>query len=256
LATRLERRQSRQQMEERIKFEALLAEISSHFVNLPADEVDSEIDDAEHLICERHLPHLHQLKQSTGEIEDAQRRICELFGFDRSTFLEVPAGGTGDTPLATFQKHPGGPPVPRRMMVRVFFPWVTQKILCGETLAISNIEDLPPEAALDRESYRLYGVRSTLVIPLFTGAGLVFGALSFGVLREKRDWPEAIVKRLQLIAQVFANAIAGRQAEKALRESETRLSLATNAAEVGLWILELDTGKVWVSFWAGGRSEL
>jgi len=247
LATRLERRQSRQQMEERIKFEALLAEISSHFVNLPADEVDSEIDDAEHRICERHLPHLHQLKQSTGEIEDALRRICELFGFDRSTFLEVPAGGTGDTPLATFQKHPGGPPVPRRMMVRVFFPWVTQKILCGETLAISNIEDLPPEAALDRESYRLYGVRSTLVIPLFTGAGLVFGALSFGVLREKRDWPEAIVKRLQLIAQVFANAIAGRQAEKALRESETRLSLATNAAEVGLWILELDTGKVWVS---------
>ena len=32
-----------------------------------------------------------------------------------------------------------------------------------------------------------------------------------------------------------------------MRESEARLSMATNAAGAGLWGMEIDTGKVWVS---------
>ena len=50
----------RTELEERSRFERLLAEISSRFVNVPAAEVDREI-------------------------EDAQRRICELLDIDRST---------------------------------------------------------------------------------------------------------------------------------------------------------------------------
>ena len=38
-----------------------------------------------------------------------------------------------------------------------------------------------------------------------------------------------------------------KQAEETLRESEARLSLATEAVGAGLWIMEVDTGKVWVS---------
>ena len=40
-------------MEERLQFEMLLAELSARFVNLPADEVDANIEDAQRLICER-----------------------------------------------------------------------------------------------------------------------------------------------------------------------------------------------------------
>jgi len=43
-------------------------------------------------------------------------------------------------------------------------------------------------------------------------------------MREERDWPETVVKGLKLIAQVFANALARKQADQALRESEARLS--------------------------------
>ena len=48
------------ELEERLRFETLLAELSAHFVNLPADRMDSEI-------------------------EDAQRRICEFLNLDRSS---------------------------------------------------------------------------------------------------------------------------------------------------------------------------
>jgi hypothetical protein len=39
-------------LEERLRFETLLADLSSKFVNLPAGEVDREIMDAQRRICE------------------------------------------------------------------------------------------------------------------------------------------------------------------------------------------------------------
>ena len=107
--------------------------------------------------------------------------------------------------------------------------------------------DVPPEAGRDRETIRVYGTKSDVVVPLSIGEGPVFGMLTFAVMREERSWPETVVTGFKLIAQVFANALARKQAEQTLRESETRLSLATEAVGAGLWIMDVDTSKVWVS---------
>jgi PAS domain S-box-containing protein len=77
--------------------------------------------------------------------------------------------------------------------------------------------------------------------------GIVRGALSFGAMRSQRTWPDALVKRLHLIADVFANALARKQAELRLRESEARLSLAAAAGGAGLWEVEPATGRGWFS---------
>ena len=42
----------RPELEERLRFETLIADLSSKLVNLPAGELDREIMDAEHRICE------------------------------------------------------------------------------------------------------------------------------------------------------------------------------------------------------------
>jgi formate hydrogenlyase transcriptional activator len=55
------------------------------------------------------------------------------------------------------------------------------------------------------------------------------------------------VEGFRLIAQVFANALARKRADEALRESEERLSMATSAAGAGLSIMEPDAGHVWVT---------
>ena len=51
-------------------------------------------------------------------------------------------------------------------------------------------------------------------VPLSVGGGPIFGVLTFAVMREERDWPETVVKGLQLIAQVFANALARKRADE------------------------------------------
>ncbi len=188
-----ERKLAEQALEERLRFETLLAEISSRFVNVPADQID-------------------------GEIEGAQRRICQFLNLDRSSLGQVTEGEPGVLPLTHIQQPQGGPPLPERPNARDLFPWVVQKLLAGETVAITKISDLPPEAHRDRESCALYEIKSVVAVPLSVGGGPVFGILTFSALREERDWPERIVKGFELIAQVFANALARKSAEEQLKK--------------------------------------
>ena len=109
--------------------------------------------------------------------------------------------------------------MPARMDAREFFPWSLQKITGGEVLKISNMADLPPEAARDQETWRLYDTKSTVVLPLSTDEGKVFGVLSFAMTRQERDWPQMIVKGLELIAERFGNVLARKRAEEALQKS-------------------------------------
>jgi formate hydrogenlyase transcriptional activator len=59
----------------------------------------------------------------------------------------------------------------------------------------------------------LTGSISVLSIPPSTEGGPTFGALNFDVTWEELDWPKELVTRLQLVAQVFANALARKLAE-------------------------------------------
>jgi PAS domain S-box-containing protein len=190
------REQAEETLKERLLFETLLVDLSARFVNLPVEQVD-------------------------GEIQDAQRRICQRLDLDRSTLWQRFGEESHSYLLTHFHQPPGSSPVPERLNSNISFPWATRKLMAGETLIISRLADLPPEAARDQESWRDYGTRSTVVVPISAG-GAILGALSFAVIREERAWPEPLVKRFQLVAQIFANAIARKLAEQALQESENR----------------------------------
>ena len=208
-------------LEERLRFEALLAEISARFVNLSTDRID-------------------------GAIEDAQRRICECLGLDLSALWQWSDEKPRFMTVTHLHSPPEGPSRPEGIDAKEAFPWVLQRVLNGETLAISS-KDLPPEAACDQESRRHFGVKSSVVIPLSTGAGPILGVLTFDTLRAERAWSEETVKRLVLIAQVFTNALERKHSEQALRESETRLSLAADSAGAGLWELDCSTNLFWAT---------
>ena len=133
------------------------------------------------------------------------------------------------------------------MDAKEYFPWSLQQVSAGEVLAISSTEDLPPEAARDQEVRRYYSIKSTLCFPLSTGGGLLFGGLSFDTTQAERGWPKLIIRRLKLLSQIFANALARKFSDQRLRESEARLSLAADSAEAGLWVLELGTLRFWTT---------
>ena len=218
----LERRQDRLRLEEQLRFEMLLSDISSHFVNLPVDQIDREI-------------------------EDAQGRICECLGLDLSVLWQFSMETPRIITLTHMYRPLGGPPPPEPMYAHEYFPWSQKQVEQCRIINISSLEDYPADAARDKETSLHFGVKSNLTFPLSIGGNPPVGALTFNTMLAERTWPQVLIQRLQLVAQMFINAIARKQNETALSESERRLSLTTEAVGAGLWIMEVDTEKVWVS---------
>jgi formate hydrogenlyase transcriptional activator len=212
----------RGELERRLRFETLLADLSARFVNVPAEAVDREIN-------------------------QALRLICEHLGNDTAVLWQQLQDDPGNMLLTHYHRPVGGPPVPGRMEAKSYFPWSLAKILRGEILAITRLADLPIEAVRDAETRRYFNLKSTLAFPLSTGGGPVFGVLSFDSMSKELEWPEPLVKRLQLVARILASALDRKRSELALRESEARLSLAAGSAGAGLWSLDAATGNFWAT---------
>jgi PAS domain S-box-containing protein len=212
---------SSEHAESRLEFETLISDLSSRFINQPSDEVD-------------------------GAIMDALRRVCAFLGLDYAVLWQWSA--SAPAVLSPTHAYPDqvGPQAPENLSVEQF-PWCLQEMVAGRTVVFSSPGELPPEAAVDRESCRRLGVKSNLTVPLSVGAASRVGVLGFNTTRAERDWPDSLVQRLQLVAQVFANALARKRADEALRESEERLALAADSAEAGLWTLDYGTGVFWAT---------
>ena len=208
-------------VESRLEFETLISDLSSRFMNLSPGEVDREI-------------------------EDALRRVCEQLGIDLAVLWQWSSEATDFiVPTHAFPSQHG---LPRREPIRQEqYPWTVAQMVAGRVVAFSSLGDLPAGAAVDIASARRAGIRSNLTLPLTVGGGPPVGALAFNTLQAEHEWPDPLVKRLQLVAQVLANALSRRRSDEALRASETRLSLAMDAAEAGLWTLDYRTGVFWAS---------
>jgi formate hydrogenlyase transcriptional activator len=181
------------ELEERLRFETLIADLSSKFINLPAGEVDREI-------------------------EDAQRRVCECLGFDLCALWQWTQDAPRYITISHLYRPLGGPPPPGRIDGEEMAPWTLRQIATGRIVAVASMESLPAEAARDKEVWLHYGIKSALNFPLSAG-GQLFGAVTFNTVREERAWPTEIVTRLTVVAQVFANALARKVTDQALRES-------------------------------------
>jgi C4-dicarboxylate-specific signal transduction histidine kinase len=121
------------------------------------------------------------------------------------------------------------------------FPWALTRLQRAQYLALSRLADLPPEAERDRESMERYGYKASLVLPLVAG-DRALGALAFAAA-EERPWPDEIVMRLRLVAEVLANALARKQTEDALRASEAMKSSILHSLASGVAVVDRD-GRV------------
>src|SRR5260370_17003344 len=64
---------------------------------------------------------------------------------------------------------------------------------------------------------------------------------------QQRKWSDEIIHDLHSIGQIFASALARKEADESLRESEETISLAAQSANLGLWSRDMQTGKIWAT---------
>lgn len=207
---------------ERKRFETMLVELSSRFVNLDPADVD-------------------------GEIEDAQRRVCQHLDLELSALWQLLPGKPGLLRMSHLYRPHGGPPIPTDFDAREHFPWGLEQILANKVIRISSLDEVPPAGARDREVWEEFGVKSVVTIPLCGGGGTVIGFLGFHVVGEERQWSDEVVMRLELVSQIFCSALQRKRADANLRESEERLNLAADSAGIGIWSLDIESQLFWTN---------
>jgi len=195
-------------LDERLRFETLLTELSAAFANLPTRAVDQEID---------------KWLQNLVEFLDLDRAILDQVGEDGITLSRSHAHtvrGIDTRPLDVANNQA---------------PWITEQLLRGNTVKWSRIpDDIPEQASKEREFARRIGAKSVLSIPVCIG-GSVICAISFTSMRNYGDWSDEMVARLRLVGEIFANAIARKRAEEALFQRQSELSEAQRLASIGSW---------------------
>ncbi len=180
-----------EELEARLRFERMLADLSATFINQPCDRID-------------------------GVIENSLRMLVEFLGNDRSTLVRLT-----EDPKHILVTHsiavPGVEPFPLGPLADGQLPWFIGQFRGGKTVFMRRLpDDLPPEAGKERRYCKAHSIQSNMAIPLKAG-GLVLGAIIFAFVKRRCDWPEEIISRLQLIGEVFANAFQRQRADELLQ---------------------------------------
>jgi len=176
-------------LEERLRFETLLADLSTRFVNLPADRIDREI-------------------------EAGLKLIAHALGIDRCSVAEVSADKSKLHVTHAFAM-PGVRPM-GDLVLNETVPWYNRQLQRGQCSVMASIDELPAEAAAERSYCRQHGVKSSVLIPLAVG-GVFLGVVGFAAIRSQRSWPPALVARLKRVGEIFAHALMRKSADIALR---------------------------------------
>lgn len=176
-------------MRELLRFEGLLTELSVDFIDRPVHEIE---------------PAIH----------DSLGRIVAALEIDRCTLNRVfPISGWIEV-THSFAVE-GVEPVPKSLPARPINPWIMSRSLQNLPSVFERLDDLPPEADVDKEAFRRIGLKSHVTMPIVVG-GELQGSLSFGCVRAERAWPLRLLARMRLLAQIFGSALARKQVHEHL----------------------------------------
>ena len=153
-------------------------------------------------------------REIDGLFAPALRRVVAALGLDRARLGEFTPDG--QIFLSLHVATAEGIPADSTDLSGDDFPWTTEQMRRGRVVRYSQLDELPPEASVDRQSGLAIGTRSMIAIPL-VGVGGVTCVLALSTLRRERTWPDDLVQRLELLGSIFAGALARSRAETADR---------------------------------------
>jgi signal transduction histidine kinase len=194
LVHRAQRRRAQRTLTERLRFETLLSDLSARLSACPVGQVDQQI--------------------TTG-----LRRIVEDLGVDAAGVWAFP-DQSDDIRLAHSWSRVGVPPLPTAIQEKDA-PQFFSRLRQGHVVRLSS-SDPDDEPRIGSRDLARLGMQSIAVAPLVAG-GSVMGGLAIGSAGEARLWPDELMARLRLLADVFAHTLARQRAEHTATERATQI---------------------------------
>jgi len=203
LVQRVQRRRAQALLAERLSFEEMLSALSARFVNLRPDEVETEIK--------------HVLESIGRGLEVDRVSVFVTSAEDQRLHL------------VHAHKNEGIAAFPDEFKFEQL-PWTRENLFENGMIAFAGLENLPAEAVADRDFLSGQGIVSLAVIALSTGEKTL-GALSLAMLRQRKTWPDELIRRCRLVAEVIANALERKRHEESLIRAYTENEQLKNQLE-------------------------
>lgn len=176
-------------------FEKAAFELSTKFVNLPAEQIDAEIEEGLGAVAAALDVQLITMAQVSGD-----RNFVVTHEWSCDQIAGPRFKGTS---------------------VSEKFPWLAARLRNGKPLSISTLSDFPSQASDEIAAMNAAGHRSVLFVP-FDTRGQMLGYLAIDSIKE-RAWSDNLVSRLQLLGEVFGEALHRGGAELELRRSYSEI---------------------------------
>lgn len=180
-----------------LEFEKMVADISSVFVGVSVEGIDSAVKYALML---------------SGEFFGADRSYVCRFSED-GLYMDNTHEWCAEGIVSMKARNQG--------FLLENTPWWAEQLRKREFVNVPDIEALPPEAEKDKEDFIAEGTRSFLTIPLLKGTDTI-GIFGFKMVTHKKMLTEHQIALLKVIAEIIAGALVKNETEEALKESEER----------------------------------
>jgi signal transduction histidine kinase/ABC-type uncharacterized transport system substrate-binding protein len=205
------RRSIEVEFDQEARFERLISELSTYFIDLPTDKIQFGIG-------------------------QTLSKLIEFLRVDRVSIFEFTSNKAELqlTYSCATTTSASAPPPARYSTTRI--PWYAGKLLNNQTVVLTDLNQLPEIGDQEKSFLRNRNVQSNVAVPLGAG-GDVLGCLSFVTVLEQRLWPEPLINQLRLIGQIFANALSRKRSDAALLSSETLNSAILSSFSSGVAVL-------------------
>lgn len=202
-------------LQQRVEFEALVSRISSLFVRLKSDGIDSGIQEA--------------LREMGEFIGVDHCHLCRVYG--GAQWVDHTHEWSADGIPHTWAGHKG-------LRLDDHLPWSAVRLRRLDGIAIYSVETLAAEAAVDQETFRAQGIRSVIFVPLAVGGELV-GFIGLDSTVREMTWTDDAISLLKIVGGILADALDRRRAEDALRKENDFTQALLNAT--GALFIVLDS---------------
>ncbi|ATU08048.1 sensor histidine kinase [Methanohalophilus portucalensis] len=195
----LKSQRAEKELHKKADFEHLISEISSDFVTLSVDEVDTGIERA---------------LGSIGAFTGADRAYVFLFkgGYERVANTHEWCNEGIEPQIDNLQD----------IQLSEELPWLAEHILNCEIFYVHDVASLPKQAQLERELFELQHIRSLITVPMIQ-EGQLIGFLGFDAVYEYRIWTDTDRDLLKLIGQNITHLLKSKSDKETLINSEKKL---------------------------------
>jgi PAS domain S-box-containing protein len=198
----------------RLAFEELLANISTHFINLKSEEIDHGID-------------------------EALERIGKFVGVDRSYIFLLHDRNKISNTNEWCAEGIDPQKIELQNLDQDNFMWMINQIKSG-LLDVPNVADIPKEAGAEKEVLKSGNIKSLISVPILIG-GSIIGFLGFDSVKKERTWSNDTQQLIKMTAEICANALERTRSEEVLRESEKKYRMLFENSLEGISITKGNT---------------